>query len=74
MKIHILTATVVSLMTVSGTCLAQVPPDIAAGIRKIGPIVDTPNTFKLYGPLFEQQKEPYHGVSVTRDLTYGLIR
>jgi dienelactone hydrolase len=71
MKIHILAATVVSLMSVAGTCLAQVPPDIAAGIRKIGPIVDTPNTAKLYAPLFEQQKEPYHGVSVARDLAYG---
>jgi pimeloyl-ACP methyl ester carboxylesterase len=71
MKIHILTATVVSLLSVAGTCLAQVPPDIAAGIRKIGPIVDTPNTVKLYGPLFEQQKEPYGGVSVARDLAYG---
>jgi dienelactone hydrolase len=60
-----------ALMTVSGMCLAQVPPDIAAGIRKIGPIVDTPNTLKLYAPLFEQQKEPYHGVTVTRDLAYG---
>ena len=71
MKISILAATAVSLMSVAGTCLAQVPPDIAAGIRKIGQIVDTPNTSKLYAPLFEQQKEPYHGVSVTRDLAYG---
>jgi acetyl esterase/lipase len=71
MKIHLLTATVVSLMSVSGMASAQVPPEIAAGIRKIGPIVDTPNTAKLYAPLFEQQKEPYHGVTVTRDLAYG---
>src|ERR1700730_14375442 len=71
MKVHILTATVMSLMTVSGMALAQVPSDIAAGIRKIGPIVDTPNTLNLYAPLFEQQKEPYHGVTVTRDLAYG---
>jgi triacylglycerol lipase len=71
MKISILAATAVSLMSIAGTCLAQVPPDIAAGIRKIGQIVDTPNTSKLYAPLFEQQKEPYHGVSVTRDLAYG---
>jgi acetyl esterase/lipase len=60
-----------TLMTVSRMSLAQVPPDIAAAIRKIGSIVDTPNTLKLYAPLFEQQKEPYHGVTVTRDLAYG---
>jgi len=71
MKIHLLTATVVSLISVSGMASAQVPPDIAAGIRKIGPIVDAANTAKLYAPLFEQQKEPYHGVTVTRDLAYG---
>ncbi len=71
MKIHSLAATIVSLMSVSGACLAQVPPDIAAGIRKIGQIVDTPNTAKLYAPLFEQQKEPYGGVNVTRDIAYG---
>jgi triacylglycerol lipase len=60
-----------SLMMVSGTAFAQVPPDIAAGIRKIGPIVDQPNTAKLYSPLFKDQKEPYSGVSVTRDVAYG---
>src|SRR5215831_21384569 len=44
-------------LVVSGTALAQVPPEIAAGIRKIGPIVDTVNTAKLYAPYFEDQKE-----------------
>jgi len=58
-------------LVVSGTALAQVPPEIAAGIRKIGPIVDTVNTAKLYAPYFEDQKEPYPGVMVTRDIAYG---
>ena len=40
--------TTLLVMLLSGVALAQVPPDIAAGIRKIGPIVDAPNTAKLY--------------------------
>jgi triacylglycerol lipase len=64
-------ATSLSLMTVSSAAFAQVPPDIAAGIRKIGPIVDQMNTAKLYAPLFKDQKEPYAGVTVTRDVAYG---
>jgi len=60
-----------SLMVVPGAAFAQVPPDIAAGIRQIGPIVDQPNTAKLYAPLFKDQKEPYPGVTVTRDVAYG---
>jgi dienelactone hydrolase len=70
-KIRIAIATVITLTSGSGASLAQVPPDIAAGIRKIGPIVDTPNTLKLYGPLFEGQKEPYPNVTVVRDIAYG---
>jgi len=50
---------------------AQVPADIAEGIRKIGPIVDTPGTAKLYAPLFAGQKEPYPSVTVRRDVAYG---
>jgi dienelactone hydrolase len=70
-KIRILIATVIALTSGSGMSLAQVPSDIAAGIRKIGPIVDTPGTAKLYAPLFENQKEPYANVTAARDIAYG---
>ena len=60
-----------AILLVSGSSLAQVPPDIAAGIRKIGPVVDVPNTTKLYAPLFREMKEPYPGVKVVRDISYG---
>jgi acetyl esterase/lipase len=63
--------TTLLVMLLSGVALAQVPPDIAAGIRKIGPIVDAPNTAKLYASLFQNQKEPYANVGVTRDIAYG---
>jgi triacylglycerol lipase len=64
-------ATAISLISLSGAALAQVPPEVAAGIRKIGQIVDTVNTAKLYAPYFKDQKEPYSGVTVSRDLAYG---
>src|SRR2546425_413393 len=35
----------------AGTAHAQVPPDIEAGLKKIGQIVDPPCTAKLYRPL-----------------------
>jgi acetyl esterase/lipase len=74
LKIRILTATIISLIaipTIPRISMAQVPPDIAEGIRKIGHIVDTPNTAKLYAPLFQNQKEPYPNVTVARDVAYG---
>lgn len=63
----------VALTAVSGQALAQVPPDIAEGIRKIGPIVDSPGTAKLYAPLFADQKEPYPNVTITRDIAMEKI-
>lgn len=48
---------------------AQMPPDIAAKIKEIGRVIDVPKTAAIYAPL--QQKEPYAGVKVTRDLKYG---
>jgi acetyl esterase/lipase len=64
-------ATLFALTATSSVALAQVPPDIAEGIRKIGPIVDGPGTTKLYAPLFANQKEPYPNVTVVRDIAYG---
>ena len=66
-----LTASAALLLATAADAAAQVPPDIAASIRKIGQIVDTVNTAKLYAPLFAAQKEPYKGVNVTRDAGYG---
>ncbi len=44
-------AALFALTATSTVALAQVPPDIVEGIRKIGPIVDAPGTAKLYAPL-----------------------
>jgi len=64
-------AALFALTATSSVALAQVPPDIAEGIRKIGPINDPPRTAKLYAPLFADHKEPYRNVTVVRDIAYG---
>ena len=71
MKTFAFAGTALLVISLSGGALAQVPPDIAAAIRKIGGVVDVPNTTKLYAPLFQNQKEPYPNVTVTRDFAYG---
>jgi Carboxylesterase family len=48
---------------------AQVPPDIAAELRRIGTGVCVPETAKIYRPL--QPKAPYPGVTVVRDISYA---
>ena len=45
------------------------PPEIAAGLRTIGPRIEVDKTTALYAPL--QPKEPYAWLKVTRDLRYG---
>ncbi len=66
---------------------AQVPPDIEAGLRKIGQIVDPPCTAKLYRPLMPKNDYNtywpvgtpaptnlmplYPGVKLARDVSFG---
>ena len=47
---------------------SQVPPDLAAKIKAIGPNID-PSVGKLYAPLLES--EPWPDVNVVRDQAYG---
>ena len=49
--------------------LAQMPPEIAAKVAALGRVVDPENTAKFYTPL--QEKEPYAGIKVVRDVKYG---
>src|SRR4051794_4321622 len=48
---------------------SPMPAEIAAKLQEIGRVVDPPATAPLYAPL--QQKEPYHGLKVDRDVKYG---
>src|SRR5258708_2029566 len=45
------------------------PEDIAWKLLEIGRVIDVPKTAAIYAPL--QQKEPYAGVKVERDVKYG---
>jgi Carboxylesterase family len=68
-------ALIVSAMP--GAAVAQVPADIAAGLQKIGPIVDPGCTAKLYRPLMpandvNSKVTPlYPGITVMRDVSFG---
>jgi hypothetical protein len=61
----------------AGMSRAQVPPDIEAGLRKIGPIVDPACTAKLYRPLMpandvNSKVTPlYAGITIARDRSFG---
>src|SRR5947209_2455028 len=48
---------------------SPMPEEIAWKLLEIGRVVDPAKTAELYAPL--QQKEPYQGVKVERDVKYG---
>lgn len=58
-----------TLAACASTPPPQMPPQIAAQVKAIGPVIDPPKTAAIYAPL--QPQEPYSGVRVTRDLKYG---
>jgi triacylglycerol lipase len=49
--------------------LAQMPQDISEKVAALGRVVDPENTAKIYASL--QEKEPYAGIKVVRDVAYG---
>src|SRR3954452_9118541 len=65
----ILLATTIAATTMAWSQQSPMPAEIAAKLQEIGPVVDPPKTAALYAPL--QQKEPYQGVKVERDVKYG---
>jgi len=48
---------------------SPMPPEIAQKLVELGRVIDPPATAALYAPF--QQKEPYFGARVERDLKYG---
>src|SRR5262245_38543176 len=48
---------------------AAMPEDLAWKLLELGRVIDPPKTAALYAPM--QQKEPYQGVKVERDVKYG---
>jgi acetyl esterase/lipase len=57
------------LSTAASAQQSPMPDDIAWKLIEIGRVVDPAKTAELYTPL--QQKEPYQGVKVERDVKYG---
>src|SRR6187402_3090557 len=65
-------AFVIAAAMIASAASAQqspMPAEIAAGLQELGRVIDPPKTAALYAPL--QQKEPYQGVKVERDVKYG---
>jgi triacylglycerol lipase len=48
---------------------SPMPGDIARKLLELGRVIDPPKTAPLYAPL--QEKEPYQGVKIERDVKYG---
>ena len=80
MKVKSLKPVVVAVVMASmcaGAARAQVPPDIEAGLQKIGQIVDPACTAKLYRPLMPANDlnssvvPLYPGLSIARDVSFG---
>jgi triacylglycerol lipase len=57
------------MVTTASAQQSPMPPETAARLKEIGRVVDPPGTAPLYAPL--QQKEPYPGVKIERDVKYG---
>lgn len=71
MRLLKLTLVVVAAL-IAGAAGAQgspMPAEIAAKLLEMGRVIDPPKTVALYAPL--QQKEPYQGVRIERDVKYG---
>jgi acetyl esterase/lipase len=49
--------------------LSALPPEVAEQVRAMGPVIDPPKTAPIFTPF--QQKEPYLGTIVHRDVAYG---
>jgi acetyl esterase/lipase len=62
-------AILVVAITAARAQQSPMPEELARKLLEIGRVIDPPKTVALYAPL--QQKEPYHGVKVERDVKYG---
>ena len=73
MKPMMLVCTAAALLLLGfGGALAQsdgMPPEIEGKLAELGAVINLPETAKLYAPL--QEKEPYQGIKVVRDLKYA---
>ncbi|WP_407151957.1 alpha/beta hydrolase [Bradyrhizobium sp. ORS 86] len=62
-------ATAATMIASAALAQSPMPDDLAWKLLELGRVVDPPKTAALYAPL--QQKEPYQGVKIERDIKYG---
>ncbi|MGE3245468.1 MAG: alpha/beta hydrolase [Beijerinckiaceae bacterium] len=67
--LHVCCLAATGLLPFAAPANAQVPPDLAEQLRKIGRVIAPPPTAKIYAPL--HPKQPYAGVDARRDIKYG---
>jgi triacylglycerol lipase len=74
MKPHLILVALGALLGLAMGCphaAAQVPPDFGDKLRSVGRVVDVAGAAALYAPM--QKSEPYAGVHVLRDVSYGPV-
>lgn len=69
MKSPPLRSLILAIMITAPAMAGEMPPEIATRLKELGPVIDVPKTAAIYAPL--QQREPYQGVKVERDIAYG---
>src|SRR5262245_17899204 len=71
LRVHVLGTALLLGLTAAPTAAQTggMPADIASKLAELGPVINPPETAKLYASLHE--KEPYQGVKVTRDIKFG---
>jgi acetyl esterase/lipase len=62
-------AALIAAVTAAAAQPSPMPSYIAAKLADMGRVIDPPKTAALYAPL--QEKEPYPGVRIERDIKYG---
>jgi triacylglycerol lipase len=62
-------ATLFLAVTAARAQESPMPEEIAWKLLELGRVIDPPKTAALYAPL--QEKEPYQGVKIERDVKYG---
>ncbi len=66
---HRMTTLIAAATLAASTALAEPPPDIAAQLRALGPVVNAPASEKIYAAVLA--KQPKDGVTIRSDLAYG---
>jgi acetyl esterase/lipase len=62
-------AIVATMLITAAGAESPMPEELVWKLLELGPAIDGPSTAKIYAPL--QEKEPYQGIKVERDVKYG---